>query len=183
MIPQLVLLIPLAFLQGRGDDIPRIEEQSGEYSLRLPSQIRTAIRNYDSAFVCWQLDEYDNFIRQTYEPNPHQLPYAIIGDFNGDGKDDVILHGHNHANEILIAILSVDAAYSLMELRRSEDSDSTFKPIPDLLTFVAKGTIVHSFDLEDSLKLNTDAFKWGVEKGSSVWYFENGKFAQFITGD
>jgi len=183
MTLQLLPLIALVLLPGRGDDVPRIKEQSGKYSIRLPSQMRATLRNYDPAFVCWQLDEYDSWIRQTYEPNPHQLPYAVIGDFNDDGTEDVILHGHDRENEILLAILSLDATYRVTELRRSKYSDSAFKPIPDLLTYVAKGTTVHSFDLQDSLKLTADAFKWAVEKGSSVWYFQNGKFVQFITGD
>lgn len=180
MTIRIVLLIPLGFFQGLEDNAPRIVEKTGKYSLQLPSQIQATLKGYDSTFICWQFDEYDEFTQQSYQVNHHQLPYAIVGDFNGDGKQDVILDGHNHVNRVILAVLSSNEAFGIIELGQFAYISPTNEQ--SWLQFIPKGTMVQAFESE-SIELKADAFEWVSAKGSSVWHFDNGRFSEVVTGD
>ncbi len=152
----LITIITPAFLLINTGDAPRIEKRSGTYTLNLPRQVQALLRSYDSTFVLWRLADYDSIIQMGYEPNQHQLPFAIIGDFNGDGVDDVILDGHDTKVRLILAILSSETGYKVLELDRM--GYIACERVWSSLTFVPKGATVEPIGAPPVL-LKTDAFE------------------------
>jgi hypothetical protein len=179
------LLIAISVIQSTSSqDKPYlIVNEPASYAVGLPSRIQKVLTEYDSSFVTWRFDEYEDLIQKTYQVTQHQLPFAIIGDFNNDGITDIILDGHDATNEYLLAVLSSDSTWIVTELGRTNYISSTIEKRWSSLTFVAKGSIVQSVEPDTSVQLKVDAFEQGSEKASGVTYLENGHWVGITTGD
>jgi hypothetical protein len=185
-IPDIVLL--------RGaEEEPSINMAGNEPALNLSREQKVAVRGYNPDFqIRRQVDYLPSLLRQ-YPFSNRQLPFAVIGDLNGDGRMDVVLQGHDKTSELLIAVLSSNSGPYVVEILRSKlvDPKTEFYGMGDhseyglwtYLTFVPRGMVDSPF-ANQPLKLSTDAFQLNYfEKASVLYYLSGYKFQKYITGD
>ena len=74
-----------------------------------------AVSAYDKNFKIWGLRDYPAYITEAYPYSARSLPYAVKGDFNGDGVDDMVIAGHNNVGNSVITLLSNTTGYFVRE--------------------------------------------------------------------
>jgi hypothetical protein len=98
----LTLLLLSALLGGgvtpprASGDVPRITNEGAE--IVLPDPMRQALQMAFPGFQHWPLPTYEPVLMRLYKITPHQTPFAVIGDFNGDGIQDIVLAGYTAEN-------------------------------------------------------------------------------------
>jgi hypothetical protein len=177
-----------------GKEVPAIKKADGQYVLTLPSMAKEALHRYDPSFKIWAQDDYLPTLIKLYQFSPRQTPFAVIGDFNGDGISDVALHGRNNSNDLVVAVLSSGQGFKVVEIDRSSLT------IPEkerygmgdgktehgqwvYLVSASAGKKESSYE-DRPLKLKTDAFEIVCfEKAAVLHYYEDGKFLRYTTAD
>ncbi|MFC1717845.1 hypothetical protein ACFL6S_29565 [Candidatus Poribacteria bacterium] len=71
------------------EDIPRIVLDDGYYRLRLPQALELEMKRLFSSYRLPEEQDFEGDVRSLF--SAERLPYAIWGDFNGDGLTDVAL--------------------------------------------------------------------------------------------
>src|SRR4030095_573924 len=98
---------------------PSIILVANEHVVNLGKKEREAIRTYDPGFQVRKQANYLPSLVKMYSFSDHQAPFAVIGDFNGDGSKDVVLQGYDKSNELLIAVLSSNQGPHVIEIKKS----------------------------------------------------------------
>jgi hypothetical protein len=172
---------------------PAIRMNGGNHLLILTKEQKDAIRTYNSAFQIRSRADYLPSLVNGYPFSTRQLPFAVIGDFNGDGKLDVVLQGHDKTNDLIIAVLSASGGPIVMEVMKSQlvDPQKEFYTMGShteyglwtYLTFVPRGDVESPF-ARRPLKLTADAFALNYFEKASVLYYLNGQsFQKYILSD
>jgi hypothetical protein len=68
--------------------VPRIKRAGKDYERWLPPATKAAIERTVPGFKPWGFDHYDSDVQQFYIMTMREAPWAVVGDFNGDGVDD-----------------------------------------------------------------------------------------------
>jgi len=184
---------PGIVLDFAADEEPSVGMAGNERVLNLGKEQRMAIRGYNPDFQIRRQADYLPSLLKQYPFSNRQLPFAVIGDFNGDGRNDVVLQGHDKTNELLIAVLSSSSGPSVMEIMKSAlvDPKTESYGMGDhneyglwvYLTFVPRGMVDSPFS-NRPLKLSTDAFELNYfEKASVLYYLSGWKFQKYVTSD
>ncbi len=82
-------------------------EWKAEYdrNLSLSAAMQKALYEYAPGFVAWKQGDYPLKRIAHYPYSSVSLPYAVKGDFNGDGIDDMALSGHDNDANITVALV------------------------------------------------------------------------------
>ncbi|MFA6583220.1 MAG: hypothetical protein WCS77_02895 [Elusimicrobiaceae bacterium] len=157
-------------------------------AIKLSEPMETALRKYDPDFVLWTLEDYQKERIEHYPYAANSLPYAVKGDFNGDGITDITLSGHNMAGNSIVALFSrSDSEYYAVKVERDhiyEWVQKQGKAIPytptELLVLKPKGMKFAFSDMgdEDDEPLQFDGFKVR-ELGQLVSDEEDPKYLSF----
>jgi len=83
----------------------------------LPDVIVKALAAYDPEFYIWTLVAYPPEKLTQYPYSAKSMPYAVSGDYNGDGKEDMVLAGHNKDANIIVALISTGTGYHVVEVQ------------------------------------------------------------------
>jgi hypothetical protein len=114
----------------------------GAWLVDLPPAMEDALDRYNRDFEPWSLDNYPGL--PDYEPSPRQVPWAVIGDFNGDGRADLAIAGRTDRDVVLVFVLSSGRSrYRAVEAERDpyDPDDRTSIRLP-LLTYMYPGRYV-----------------------------------------
>jgi FG-GAP repeat protein len=117
----------------RDEPRPTIYRSSdGIWLLDLPPAMEDALDRYNRDFEPWALNDYRGIT--DYEPSPRQLPWAVIGDFNGDGRPDLAVAGRTDRDAVVVFVLSTGRSkYRASEAEREpydpEDRGSIRVPV------------------------------------------------------
>ena len=77
---------------GAVDVEPRIEVKDGTPVVVLPDSLKAAMRKYNSKMQLWEWSEYDpDLVKWFRKEYPKAVPWATWGDFDGNGRTDVVL--------------------------------------------------------------------------------------------
>ena len=141
------ILLPIsAQAQGRNlreEPRPAIYRTSdGIWLLDLPTAMEDALDRYNRDFEPWTLDDYRAVT--DYEPSPRQVPWAVIGDFNGDGRPDLAVAGRTDRDVVVVFLLSSGRSkYRAVEAEREpyDPDDRTSIRVPSL-TYMYPGRYV-----------------------------------------
>lgn len=173
---------------------PSISLVGNEHVLIMGKDQEAAIKAYNPAFQIRKQTDYIPSLVKGYRFSSRQALFAVVCDLNGDGKEDLVIDGHDDANNLLIAVVSSKSGPYVLEINKWQPlatpkddyygmGDHVEYGLSDYLEFVPKGEI-NSPHEEHPLKLSTDAFELGIyEKGSAVFYLKDGKFQSYATSD
>jgi hypothetical protein len=183
----LALLVAPSAVHAQG---PRFVGRPGTSHLWLPPDMLAALRATDSAFAPYDDAEYRADLLSQYPADAHARPYAVIADFNGDGRRDVVMDGQSPRRTERIVLLSSRSGFQALLLAEQPETAGTATAPGKgqrtvYLSYVAPGRIDSTPELEDSvLTLRHEAFEVGYWEQAAVVYYWNGRaFAQYVTGD
>jgi hypothetical protein len=158
-------------------DLPRVETEGPEVRLRLPLAMTDVLDRVLPGFRPTRLDEIAGWMVSSYRLSCYQAPSAVVGDFNGDGLDDLAAFGFvgDYEGKSFV-LLSGSDEYQYIE----RDLYVTSGPFITILTRVEPG-----LPSEDPAApaLSTQAFRETFEeKGSTVYRAQGGDLVVFHTG-
>jgi len=150
--------------------------------LSLPYKMNEALYRTFPTFRPLSNWRYSKDVFAYFKPTPTEAPFAVIGDFNGDGIQDVILDGQSRGNWIRACILSNKISFDIITIfsRKPADSDSKYCVY---LSLVKPGKFNSSYE-EHPLWLKTDAvLNTFPEKGASILFYRGGQFHSYTVSD
>jgi hypothetical protein len=160
----------------------------GAWLVDLPPAMEDALDRYNRDFEPWTLDNYRGL--SEYEPSPRQVPWAVIGDFNGDGRADLAIAGRTDRDIVLVFVLSSGRSrYRAVEAEREpyDPEDRTSIRLP-LLTYMYPGRYVVSdprLDYPRQLVVDQPAVQisGGRRQGAVVYVVENNRVVPYYLSD
>lgn len=120
----------------------------GVWRVDLPPAMEDALDRYNRDFDPWGLNDYGGLLRtlddREYAFSSRQTPWAVIGDFNGDGRYDIALSGRDDRDALVVLILSNgQRKYRAVELESEPyDPDDPRSVRPALLQYLYPGHYV-----------------------------------------
>ncbi|NLI09342.1 MAG: hypothetical protein GX447_01135 [Elusimicrobia bacterium] len=109
--------IPVTFLKKGSNSYIR-------YEINLSSEIKKLLYEYDPDFQILNYDDYSEKLISIFPSSPYNTPSVVIGDFNGDNREDILMVGKKIVNnkhmEKEIIILSTNTANNYIILKLSE---------------------------------------------------------------
>ena len=166
--------------------VPTIARVDGQRALLLPDAMRAALKRYDPAFAPCPESHFMPSLLAHYHYTNRQAPFAAIGDFNGDSRQDVVVEGHTKEDFVTLVIFAGRSGARVVELSRGDQSN-VIDPGDEghymYLEFVPRGT--HRSHWEPKpLVLTADAFSIiGYEKAAAICYYRGERFNYYATAD
>jgi hypothetical protein len=168
------------------DSGPLIKQlDSSTFRLFLPLPMAKLLEDSAPGFELWPWQHYDRDVRTVYVISHRTAPSAIIGDFNGDGVQDVVMEGHDRKRALRLCLLSHEVGFRLLILENHPWNPSALDPGTEIsyLAFRAPGRIATN-DNGEEVVLRTDAFERViVDKGAILYYWNGTTFVEFQTAD
>ncbi|HOO56184.1 MAG TPA: hypothetical protein PLN69_05125 [bacterium] len=189
----ILLLIVFVLISGQ---IRCLASGSGPvitYTVNLTESMKTALEAFDPDFRIWeQADFAPEMLDHAYEFSLKQFPSAVIGDFNNDGIIDVVLFGCDKTESRILAVLSDDETFKVIEVKnygkteaqmRCINGDSNDCKLVTYLTYSGPGRYESPHE-KNALDLATDAFVITYyEAAAELIYFREDKFHEYRTAD
>ena len=161
---------------------PRITHTKTGYRLLIPSSFEKALQAADPGFTPWKLSDYWPDIQKEYRMTSRQAPWAVVGDFNGDGWCDLVVDGRDSTTCSRFCVWGGEGGARTMRLS-SGPRPRTPERSGSALQFVAPGEVGTNFS-DESLFVFTDSFNdyaWG--KCGALFYWKKDHFETFTTSD
>jgi len=111
--------IPVTFLKNGGTPYIR-------YEINLSSEIKKLLYEYDPDFQILNYDDYSEKLISIFPTTPYNTPSVVVGDFNGDNKEDILMVGKKFTNnkhiekEIIILSTNASTNYTILTLQEGE---------------------------------------------------------------
>jgi hypothetical protein len=171
-------------------DTPRIERRPEGPVLVLTDEMERALRAAVPNFRHTPLSEYIAEIRQAAPPTDTTAPFAAIGDFNGDKRQDVVVHGRDSTRGfVLMLVTEADSVRVITVGERLLVPGESGAPQDGFVSLVRQGVVEADTTADEEysrvpVRLEHDAFElvaW--EKAAIFYYWRDGRFVKWITSD
>jgi hypothetical protein len=148
-------------------------------AMSLTKNMKSAIERYDKGFKQWDINDFSDKQTKNYPFSEKALPYAIKGDYNADGTEDIIISGRNQEGNLSLALLASGTGYNIIAVAsgdanytRAAEQQKTLQYTPAcILIHQSKGaeldTTSDSASERSSKILNKDGFI--VEYTGDLW--------------
>ena len=157
---------------------PVIAASKDGFELVLPRELSSAIQKAVPGFQTRTLSSYHSDVQKYYRFTSRQAPWAVIGDFNGDGRQDVVLDGHVGGRCYRLCVWG--------RPRPSVDTLSVRACIASsisVLMYVPPGKRGTNFS-DDEIFLYSDSYDdYGWEKAGVTWYWKDGRWNEWQSSD
>lgn len=171
---------------------PRLEQRESQWELNYGSQIERRIEKRFPRFRHLAPGDYLPAIVKDYRFSSKQAPYAVVGDFNGDGRSDLVVDGHDDVHFLRLLFLSPKYQGQVAESLVWTDPKTQVYPVGEehqrghsvFLEFVGPGMLDVPIGKQRPVRLKFDAFQLVFfGKASIVHYWSKGKFEEYYTSD
>ncbi len=112
-----------------------IIKKDGKHRLQMNKKIQQALTKAAPTFKQYLPENYPKDLPEEYKFNESQMLSAVVGDFNGDGKKDIVLLGADKDGDIAYQVISKGKDYEVSEFWNGRFGDH--QDIPKL--YHAKG--------------------------------------------
>lgn len=161
---------------------PIVRRDGAHFTLVLPETMRDSLSVALPGFVPWTLENYTSDIRRYYTITSRQAPWAVVGDFDGDGRSDAIVAGHTDSLCVTVCLWGGSAHPAAQVLDR-RDCVPGHDSLARVLMYAAPGLQGTNFS-DETVFTFTDAFvDYIFEKAGETWYWKDGKFHRFLSSD
>jgi hypothetical protein len=155
--------------------------------LAMPPAMERALRSWNAHFTTWTTENCTPAVRALALARgaPGEVPWAVRGDFNGDGVVDLALSGHDARKQYLIVLLSERKQYRLRVLQEdSYDAKQVLEfHVEEALSRAAPGTR-YTCDGGTAVHLQFEGFQLQSpgEHAPTIWYWEGGRLTHALAG-
>jgi hypothetical protein len=151
-------------------DEPKIINTRADKKTYYNDKIKEILAKKHKKFSPYTFEDYSESVQNLMEGTRKNLPASITGDYNGDGKTDLVLMGSKKNKHTVIAFLSNGSGYKDYVV----SSEKAYKkPLDNYLVNIQKSKIVF-----DDVK-SRDAFQVESFGGAAIAKFFNGnKFVE-----
>ncbi|MBI5745073.1 MAG: CPBP family intramembrane metalloprotease [Elusimicrobia bacterium] len=116
-------------------------------AMAITDTMQAAIQQYDGGFRLWDIKDFSDKQIKNYSYSEKALPYAIKGDYNADGIEDIVVSGRDPDGNISLALFSSGTSYNVirvtygdMDRSRAAEQRKTLQYTPScVLTHRSKG--------------------------------------------
>ena len=118
-----LLILPLMSFAG---EEPKIVRQGKTTTVVINDDIKATLKKWDAKATILNSDNFSDEVWGLYTKNdPDSLPMATVGDFNGDGKNDIGLLVKTGNELKAIAALSQKEGHSIHEVKKFSLNDQS----------------------------------------------------------
>jgi hypothetical protein len=153
----------------------------------MPPAMERALRSWNARFTPWRTEDFTPSVRALALARrvSAELPWAVRGDFNGDGQVDLALSGHDARTQYLIVLLSERVRYGVRVLQEDSYDAKLVQEfqVEDALSRAAPGTL-YTCDGGTAVHLRFEGFQLQSpgEHAPTVWYWQAGRLSHALAG-
>lgn len=155
----------------------------GVFELVLPPAVQSQLEKDYPGFQEWPLAHYHVDVRTGFDFTSHQLPSAVVADFNGDGVPDVVLAGHTASRSLIVCLLSRVGRYETVAI-----ADTPYTPRPDAegaieaLMYQKAGLVGDASRPIARIRYAGFHVVWW-EKAGELYFWKDGSFHKVMSSD
>jgi hypothetical protein len=162
---------------------PLVQRGERGFEVVVPPALQAAIEKRLPGFAFWTINDYGWGIPESYEFTMRQAPWAVVGDFDGDGFTDLVAEGHAGDRAYRICAWGGTREQNVLILEQSSHGAADTTKLGTVLEYVVPGTQVTNYS-DEEMFIWTDAFlEYIWEKAGAIHYWEDGKFKLFASAD
>jgi hypothetical protein len=172
---------------------PRIAGRDSMADVVIPTALTQALAAAAPDFRPFRRRDFTPAVLEFTADQPGML-FAVVGDFDGDGRKDVALWGERTGGQYLIAVLNTSGAPQVVTVDSFPvQRRDTAAWNDDFIRFTAPGKIEIPSYLDSAETTNGQSRPFvlahdGIEliylgKAGVLYYYEGGRFRSIATGD
>jgi hypothetical protein len=183
-------VMPQATPRSENPSVPRIERRPDGPVLVLPEnmerELLAAVPNFRHSLLL----EFHADIQHAAPLTATSAPFAAVGDFNGDGRADVAVDGHDTIRAFLLVLLTEGDSVRVISLyQRPLPPVDQRAPRGEFISLVGRGLVeADTIDGDEyhkvRVRLEHDAFEvvyW--QKAAELYYWRDGRLVRWVTRD
>lgn len=160
----------------------RLTVLDGVHRVVLPPAAHDALQRAAPGFRPWTPGQHLELLFRPglYEFDEGQAMSAVVADFDGDGRRDVVMRGPDDGEVLTVSLLSGDGEWRYQEVRRRDPfpGELEARASRQLLMVLPPGTYEQpEYQGEPPIEIETAAFQdVTFEKGYVVYYLRDGEW-------
>ncbi len=102
-----------------------------EVEIEIPKGAYTALNKWNSQFTVFDRSDFSPSILELFDDSKTQ-PMAFIGDFEGNGKNGIVLFGQDTKTQYVVALIPNDKTWRVVEISSTKIANIKKSEVPTL---------------------------------------------------